>query len=153
MLPRLNKHMTLDQFRVAANLLRDGGIDLRAFILVKPPFLAEDEAAEWARRSLDFAFDCGASVAALIPTRDGNGAMEALAEQGDFAPPSLEALEAALDYGIGLARGRVFADLWDLRRLRRFSRCDRCFEERAARMRRINLDQNPLPPVRCGVCQ
>ena len=35
-------------------------------------------------RSLDFAFDCGASAVSLIPTRSGNGAMEALAEKGDF---------------------------------------------------------------------
>lgn len=148
-LPRLNKHMTLDDFRTAADLLRDNGIDLRAFILVKPPFVAEDEAVEWARRSLDFAFDCSASVAALIPTRDGNGAMEALAEQGDFAPPSLAALEASLDYGVGLARGRVLADLWDLRR---FSRCVRCFDARAARLGRMNLAQAPEPPVGCA-CQ
>ncbi len=38
-----------------------------AFILVKPPFLSEQEALYWADRSLDFAFSCGAAAAALIP--------------------------------------------------------------------------------------
>jgi hypothetical protein len=145
-LPRLNKHMTLDQFAAAASLLRDGAIDLRAFILVKPPFLAEDEAVEWASRSVDFAFDCGASVVALIPTRDGNGAMEAL----DVSPPTIAMLEASAAYGLSLSAGRVFADLWDLRR---FSRCDRCFDERAARLERMNLEQALLPPLMCGACQ
>src|SRR5208283_3361271 len=111
-LPRLNKQMTLEQFAGAARFLGRNGMDLRAFILVKPPYLRADEAVRWAQCSLDFAFQCGASAATLIPTRAGNGAMEALA----FAPPSIAMLEASVTYGIGLAKGRAFADLWDLRR-------------------------------------
>ena len=92
-------------------------MDLRVFILVKPPFLNESEALEWACRSIDFAFDCGATTLALIPTRSGNGALESLAARGEFAPPRPETLELALAYGIQLGRGRVFADTWDLERL------------------------------------
>jgi hypothetical protein len=40
--------------------------------------------------------------------------MEKLAQQGQFAPPSLESLEAAMEYGLGLRAGRVFLDLWDI---------------------------------------
>jgi hypothetical protein len=109
-LPKLNKRMTLDQFRAAADFLRANGIDLRVFILVKPPFMREEEAVEWASRSVDFAFDCGATAITLIPTRGGNGAMEDL----EFAPPRIETLEAAFEYGLSLKRGRVFADLWDI---------------------------------------
>jgi archaeosine synthase beta-subunit len=148
-LARLNKQMTLEQFRGAAQWLAGHNIDLRVFILVKPPFLHEDEASEWAKRSLDFAFECGATAATLIPTRAGNGAMNALALQGNFAPPSIGALEAALEYGIGLAKGRVFADLWDLPR---FARCRACYEARAARLRRMNLDQTFAEPIRCSEC-
>ncbi len=113
-LSRLNKRMTLEQFRAAADRLRENDIDLRVFILVKPPFMPEEEAVEWAARSLEFAFECGATAATLIPTRGGNGAMEELATDGEFSPPSLATLEAALAYGIGRGRGRVFADLWDV---------------------------------------
>ena len=56
----------------------------------------------------------GAECCSLIPTRDGNGAMEELARLGHFAPPSLEALEAAMEYGLSLRAGRVFLDLWDI---------------------------------------
>ncbi|HEX3743610.1 MAG TPA: hypothetical protein VHW09_06765 [Bryobacteraceae bacterium] len=135
-LARLNKHMTLEQFAQAADFLRVNGIDLRAFILVKPPFMQADTAVHWAERSLDFAFACGASAAALIPTR------------GD-APPSLAMLEAAVDYGVALARGRVFADLWDLQR---FSACDACYGARAARLQRTNLAQTVEARVDCGAC-
>jgi radical SAM enzyme (TIGR01210 family) len=152
--PRLNKRMTLDGFARAADFLRGHGVALRVFILVKPPFLDEAEGLEWALRSLDFAFDCGASVAALIPTRSGHpghGALAALGEQGLFSPPALATLEAALASGIEKRRGRVFADLWDLER---FSNCPHCFAARAERLRVMNLTQTvpPLPSCdRCGL--
>ncbi len=115
-LEKLNKRITLDGFAKAAGFLKTHGMDLRVFVLVKPPFLNETEALHWACRSTEFAFDCGADVVSLIPTRAGNGAMEALAQAGDFGPPRLDTLEAALRHGIGLRRGRVFADTWDLER-------------------------------------
>lgn len=148
--PRLNKRMTLDQFARAADLLQELGVALRVFILVKPPFLKEEEEAlEWTVRSLDFAFDCGATVAVLIPTRFGNGAMEALGEQGHFSPPALATLESALAAGIAKDRGRVFADVWDLER---FSDCPSCFAARAERLRIMNFQQTVPPLPTCGRC-
>ncbi len=123
-LEKLNKRLTLEQFRRAGRFLRDNGIALRVFVLVKPPFLTEIEALEWAKRSLDFAFDCGATVVCAIPTRFGNGALERLAESGAFSPPWLTTLEATLEYGLRLRRGRVVADLWDLEQ---FEDCAACF--------------------------
>ena len=148
-LARLNKRMTLEQFRAAADRLRAKDIDLRVFILIKPPFMREDDAAEWAGRSVDFAFDCGATVATLIPTRAGNGAMEELAASGDFLPPSLATVEAAAAYGIRLKRGRVFVDLWDLRQ---HAKCERCHQRRVARLQRMNLLQEIPSPVGCEMC-
>jgi archaeosine synthase beta-subunit len=148
-LPRLNKRMTLEQFARAADLLRQNQIALRVFVLVKPPFLPESEAAEWALRSADFAFDCGASAVSLIPTRSGNGAMEALAAHGEFSPPSLATFEDAVDRVLVKSRGRVFADTWDLER---FSNCPACFPERRARLERLNLSQTPEPAIKCAHC-
>jgi archaeosine synthase beta-subunit len=148
-LPRLNKRMSLDRFQRAARFLRQHEIGLRAFVLVKPPFLGEQDALEWSRRSVEFAFDCGATVVCLIPTRDGNGAMEALAAQGRFAPPRLATLEFALEQGLALGRGRVLADLWDLARL---ADCRTCFAQRAERLRAMNLTQAIAPSVACGRC-
>lgn len=147
--PRLNKRMTLDGFAKAAEFLQSHDVALRVFILVKPPFLDEAEGLEWALRSLDFAFDCGATVAALIPTRFGNGAMESLGEQALFSPPRLATLESALAAGIERGRGRVFADLWDLER---FSDCPHCFAERAERLRIMNLTQTVPPSSPCNRC-
>lgn len=149
-LKKLNKRMTIEHFRRAANFLKKNDIALRVFVLVKPPFLSEEEALDWVNRSVDFAFDCGATAVSLIPTRFGNGALEVLAQQGGFSPPELATLEAALDHGVGLKRGRVFADVWDLEK---FSGCGECFERRRARLQEMNLGQTLLPRVVCACCE
>lgn len=148
-LEKLNKRLNLDRFQSAAEFLRQNGIALRVFILVQPPFIAAEESLYWAERTLDFAFDCGATAATLIPTRAGNGAMEALAANGEFIPPTLEVLEAALEYGLCLKRGRVFADTWDLPRA---IDCSFCGPLRAERLKAMNLSQKILPGVPCQGC-
>ncbi len=148
-LQRLNKRMTVDQFRAAAGFLKERSIDVRVFILVRPPWLSEDEGLIWAERSLDLAFACGASVCSLIPTRAGNGAMEALAATGEFTPPSLASLESALAYGLSLRAGRVFVDLWEVES---FSGCPACSAARIDRLRAMNAAQEAPAPILCGVC-
>jgi hypothetical protein len=118
--------------------------------MVKPPFVrSESDALRFAQRSIDFAFDCGATVVSLIPARFGANELQGLAEQGDFAPPKLTTLEAALDYGINLRHGRVFADLWDLQK---FADCPVCFGSRHERLSQINLQQVLLPRISCAAC-
>jgi hypothetical protein len=148
-LERLNKRMTLEDFAAAADRLRSNDLDLRVFLLVKPPFMQESETLEWTARSLEFAFDCGATAVSLIATRAGNGAMEELSGEGFFSPPSLAMLEEAAAYGIGLGRGRVFADLWDVER---FATCGVCRGDRIARLRRMNLEQLVPPAIGCDTC-
>jgi uncharacterized Fe-S cluster-containing MiaB family protein len=140
-LERLNKRMTLDDFFRAAGFLREHDIDVRAFILLQPPLMMADEAVEWACRSIDVAFDAGAGVCSVIPTRGGNGAMELIGAE----PPRLAALESAVEYGIASGRGRVFADLWDVQR---FHTC-RCSPHRADRLRAMNETQRIPSPVLC----
>lgn len=150
-LERLNKRMTLDQFSAAAECLRRNETDLRVFILVQPPFMKAHEALYWAERSLDFAFACGATAATLIPTRSGNGALEVLAQNGEFTPPRLEIMESAVNYGLELKKGRVFADLWDLSASP--TACSGCFVSRVKRLREMNLQQCVLPAIQCTHCE
>ncbi len=149
-LARLNKRMTVEDFRRAAQRLEGFGIALRVFVLLGLPFLSREESLEWARRSIDVAFDSAAAAVSIVPTRSGNGALDALQESGDFEAPTLDGLEAALAYGVGLGRGRVFADLWDVERLRA---CAACFPGRVERLRQINRSQALPPPLACGACE
>ncbi|HEY1303179.1 MAG TPA: hypothetical protein VGF24_06500 [Vicinamibacterales bacterium] len=162
-LERLNKRMTLDSFRRAADFLRREGIALRVFILLSPPFMRVDEDVEWACRSIDEAVACGATVCSIIPTRSGNGAIEALGDE--YHRPSLAALEQVVEYGLSAfafgfgetRRGpqtqprlgrtvRVFADLWDIER---FFNCS-CSSLRAERLRAMNREQRVSERVSCA---
>jgi uncharacterized Fe-S cluster-containing MiaB family protein len=145
----LNKRMTLDEFGRAAGFLSAQDIALRVFLLVAPPFLAESDGQRWTEHSIDFAFGCGATAVSLNLTRPGNGALEALADAGQFATPRLAALERALAYGLSRKHGRVFADLWSLDQ---FADCAACFPARRERLRLMNVRQAPLPGVACAVC-
>jgi radical SAM enzyme (TIGR01210 family) len=138
-LPQLNKGMTLDDFAAAVARLRATGTHVRAFILVRPPFLSDAEGLEWACRSLDYAFGLGVECCSLIPTRGGNGAMEELARADQFAPPSLEVLEQVLEYGLSLQAGRVLLDLWDIAAV---SPDAPNRAERVGRLERMNRTQN-----------
>jgi radical SAM enzyme (TIGR01210 family) len=163
-LARLNKRMTLDTFRRAAEFVVANGMDLRVFILLAPPFLRGQDAEEWACRSIDLAASCGATACSIIPTRGGNGAMEALGPEVER--PRLSALERVVEYGLkkraasarpsgsvaaaanGPARRapRVFADTWELDR---FFDCT-CSASRASRLRAMNRLQHVTAPVACA---
>jgi archaeosine synthase beta-subunit len=149
-LPRLNKKFELAHFSQAAEFLRDNGIAVRAFVLVKPPFLNEAEGLEWAVISAVFALSSGATVVSLIPTRPGNGALEHLMETGEFSPPRLSTLEKALELALEVrGDGRIFADTWDLEQ---FSNCPACFEKRWQRIHTMNLSQRMPPKIDCPAC-
>jgi len=145
-LEKLNKKMKPGDFRRSVKILKEHGIGTRTFILLRPPFMDEEEGKVWARASLDYAFDSGSDCCTVIPTRPGNGVLDRLQQEGKFAPPLLSSLEEVQEYGIRLGRGNVFADTWDLHR---FFTCDLCFEERKARMEQMNLEQVVLPFIDC----
>jgi len=141
---RLNKKMTLEAFTRAAAFLRGNDIALRVFVLLSPPFMPAGEAVEWACRSIAIAAECGATACTVIPTRGGNGAMEALGSA--FSPPRLSDLEAVVQYGLTTTGMRVFADLWDVER---FFDCA-CAGDHAARLRVMNREQRVPERVVCA---
>ena len=137
-LEKLNKQMTFDDFSRAAEFLTSHGIAVRAFILLRPPFLDEAEGIEWAIRSIEAAFEVGVDCCVVIPTRGGNGILDRLAGEGLFAPPTLASMETVLEEGLRFQRGRVLMDLWDAER---FVDCPRCGPLRIERLKQINLTQ------------
>jgi len=105
------------------------------------------------------ALTAGASAISLIPTRTGNGALEALAapapvvNEGRFRQPTLPDLERSLALAYAHASGsgaRIFADLWNLER---FATCAHCLDARRERLHAMNLEQRVLPQAPCSQCQ
>lgn len=149
-LDRLNKRMTLDGFARAGNRLADMGVTLRVFLLVPPPFVPSPEHDTWLIRSIEFAWRCGAAVVSLIPTRTGNGALDAIAAGDSFQSPTIHDLERSLEAALSAPRpavARVFADTWDLDR---FATCPDCLPARRARVHAMNLQQTIEPRVVCA---
>lgn len=145
-LKMLNKKMTLDHFKLAVKVLNQNQIDVRTFILLKPPFMDESEGIYWAQHSIEFAFEAGVGTAVVIPTRFGNGALDELGQMGYFSPPDIKSVEQVLEYGIGLKAGNVFVDLWDIEL---FSSCSKCLKKRKERLHQMNLQQTLLPEISC----
>jgi radical SAM enzyme (TIGR01210 family) len=148
-LDRLNKHFSLARFAQAASALAERRVALRVFLLISPPFIPRVEQDSWLLRSIDLAFSLGASVVSLVPTRSGNGAIEALADAGSFEAPTLDDIERSFALALTQARGRgrVLVDVWDLER---FAHCRDCFIPRCARLRAMNLAQRVLPACSCS---
>ena len=141
-LPALNKRMTLDDFAQAVAFLKEHNIEVRTFILLKPPFLEEAEGVEWAIRSVEYAFSLGVSCCAIIPTRPGNGMLERLQSSGEFSIPQLSSVEEVLEQCLQLAQGRVLMDLWDLDKL--YSD-EVNLQQRLDRLTQMNLTQTVVP--------
>jgi archaeosine synthase beta-subunit len=152
-LEKLNKRMTVEDFERAGRFLRAHDVRLRSFILLGVPFLRREEWPAATRASIDVSFRAGAETVSLIPMRSGNGALEELQRTGDFTPPGLGDLEAAIgdffegeETRGGRARGMLLADLWDAGSLQAPA-C--CREARIERLRAMNTFQRNLPLQPC----
>lgn len=146
---RINKRLDLARFGVAAGFLAEHEIDLRVFVLLGAPHVPAPESIDWTVRTVEHAAERGAAVVSIIPVRGGNGEMERLQLAGEFTPPTLRELEAALDRCMHIAHTVVTADLWDAQRL---PGCERCRAARIERLARMNVGGVALPPVQCDAC-
>ena len=146
-LPKLNKQITPEDFKNATAFLNQHDIDVRAFVLLSPPYITgDDENVSWALKTIEFAFECGAVRCAVIPVRPGNGVMELLRKSNDYTPPSIAMLEAVFEKALLMQRGQVFADTWDIGFL---SECPHCFDERKRRLEIMNLSQQIEDSISC----
>jgi archaeosine synthase beta-subunit len=148
-----------ETFAAASEALRSEGVGVRAFVLVGAPFVPAAEQVEWIVRSAGAAARAGAAVVSLVPVRGSNGALEALARRGDFAPVTLGLVEHSYERALGeveaaFAETAVLLDTWDLETLARHSPdgCERCVGPRVERLRRISRLGRSEPAIRCD-CQ
>lgn len=146
----LNKSMTLADFDRAVDQLHQWRIETRVFLLLGLPHMSPLESLEWTLRSIDYAASRGVKCFSVIPTRPTMPELANLLAEGCFHPPTGEVIEALLDLGIGLKKGRVFIDLWDAGQ---FFHCSHCRQPRLDRLHLMNLQQIVAPPIHCPMCE
>jgi len=152
-LKSLNKKMTLDDFSNAVEFLHTNEIRTRCFIILNPPGTADEEAIEWAIKSVEFAFSRGVNCCCVLPSRNEF--------HPEKSPPTLGDLEAVFDQGLSVAQKfnqphplaveqkRLFIDTWDAEQI---STCDQCKTQRIERLNAMNLSQQLLDRVVCDKC-
>ena len=116
-LPRINKHLDLARFDMAAAFLHKHDIDVRVFVLLGAPHVPASESVEWTVRTARYAVERGAAVVSIIPVRGGNGEMERLQQAGLFIPPTRAQLNEVLAACADVDAAVVSADPWDLDKL------------------------------------
>lgn len=85
----VNKGFTLKQFEHAANIIQKY-LNLRAYVLLKPPFLTEKESIYQAIETINYAFDIGCTTVSLEScTVQDYTLVKYLYEQGLYTPPWL----------------------------------------------------------------
>lgn len=142
----LNKRMRLRQCAQASVFLREHGIGVRAFVMVKPPLVPERRAAGLAVDTARWAIDHGATTVSLIPSYMTPGAMERLAAAGFFRPPRLWSVYEAAQGAVALRRAVVVVDTWNLQTLRD---CPACFDALRDALRALNRTGR-LPRAHCS---
>ena len=86
----VHKGMTLEAFEEAAAHVKGAGARLRAYVLLKPPFLTEAEAVEDAVEAALAAAEAGADVVSLNPVSvHGDTLVDFLHYRGEYEPPWL----------------------------------------------------------------
>jgi len=86
----VNKGMTVQDFQKAAGVVKDAGARLRAYVLLKPPFLTEAEAVEDTVEAALTAAEAGADVISINPVNiHGDTLVDYMHFRGDYEPPWL----------------------------------------------------------------
>lgn len=85
----INKGFTLKQFENAAKIVRKY-LNLRSYVLLKPPFLTEKESIHQAIETINYAFDMGCTTVSLEScTVQDYTLVKYLYDQGEYKPPWL----------------------------------------------------------------
>jgi hypothetical protein len=86
----INKGFTLEDFKKVTRACREVGIEVKAYLLVKPPFITEKEAIEDAVRSAFLALRYGASRVSLNPVAVHRDTLvDELWRRREYTPPWL----------------------------------------------------------------
>ena len=134
----INKGFSFEDFKRSAKILRSHGIRVKAYLLLKPPFLSEREAIEDVLKSID-AVKGLVDVVSVNPTNvQKDTYVEMLWKRGLFRPPWLwSAVEVLKNAGI-----ETVCDPVAYGRSRGPHNCGKCDSDVAKAIREFSLTQD-----------
>jgi radical SAM enzyme (TIGR01210 family) len=148
----INKGMTLRGFQGAAAHVKDAGARLRAYVLLKPPFLTEAEAIDDAVEAAVAASEAGADVVSVNPVNiHGDTLVDFLHYRGEYEPPWLWSVVDVLERASRElpARTRIVSAPTAGGKVRGAHNCGRCDKDvlRAIEYHRLSGDVEELEAV------
>jgi radical SAM enzyme (TIGR01210 family) len=122
----VQKGFLVEDYVRAASLLREKGIPVRTYLLLKPPFLTEKQAMIDTIKSIEFAAPYSESISINPINVQKDTMVERLWRRGDYRPPWLFSLVEVLKAGKALTEKRVFSSPSGAGSLRGVHNCEKC---------------------------
>lgn len=151
----INKGFSTEDFRNAVQIAKSEGIGVRAYVLVKPPFLTERDALLDATQTIEDAAAMGATTISINPVNVQRYTLvERLWSRGEYRPPWLwTVLEAMKRSSSSVGNSlNIICDPVAAGRLRGTHNCGVCDEAVAQAIRRFSLvqDRSVLENLDCA---
>ncbi len=142
----VNKGFNLNDFNRAVDTARRFDIGIRAYVLLKPPFLTEKMALENAKQTISYCGEIGVSTVSVNPVNVQKYTLvERLWQRGEYRPPWLwslvELLRASRET---LSREvNIVCDPVAAGKKRGVHNCGKCDKEVASAIKNYSISQNP----------
>ncbi len=142
----VNKGFNLSDFNNAVDTARRFDIGIRAYVLLKPPFLTERMAIEDAEQTISYCGEVGVSTVSINPVNVQKYTLvERLWQRGEYRPPWLwslvELLRASRET---LSREiNIVCDPVAAGKKRGVHNCGKCDKEVASAIRNYSITQSP----------
>jgi radical SAM enzyme (TIGR01210 family) len=123
----INKGFSFDNFTKAVKICKKNGVKVKAYLLLKPPFLTEKEALEDAKESIKKAERAGADRVSINPMNIQRGTLvERLWKSGEYRPPWLWSVVEVLSWASENAKIPVLSHPTAAGKRRGAHNCGKC---------------------------
>ncbi|WP_456471745.1 archaeosine biosynthesis radical SAM protein RaSEA [Methanocaldococcus sp.] len=135
----INKGISNEEIEKAIKLINDYGLTPKAYLLIKPPFITEEEAIKDAIYSGNKAINLGAMVSFCPLTVHKNTLLEYFYKKGEYEPPFLWSVVEVLK---NVKKGLVRCDTSGFGTLRGASNRCQCDKKIIEAIKKFNLTQD-----------
>lgn len=143
----INKNMSFDQYRERAELSRDNGIEIKTYLLLKPPFLTERQAVEDCIRSVFDTIPFSNSISINPVNIQKFTLVEYLNYRGNYRTPWYYSLEEVFRRCLPVAQKnnvRLMSSPSGEGTFRGIHNCNNCNKKYSAAIKSISLNKTGI---------